>query len=804
MKNGKVYAVLLLVMVLLLAIPVVAAAERQGVSFSAEERYESVKEITEVPYTLEAWIRFPANAKGRGGVIWGSYPSAKECVDLEILTGTPRVLWRDSEGKVTYWSFTSVKVYTGEWVHLAIVRDVPNSKVHCYVNGELAESVDMVNAKDVVPKGTFVLGGDMRDNNAQSFKGEISSVSLFSKARSASQIAQDMKKPEGEGLFLHYELSDGELADGRVTDLSGNGYDVALPQKEVEPPAVSQDHEGITFIADKRYESEKDLTEVPNTFEAWIRFPAGMSGRGGIIWGNYPGSQGAVNFEILNGTPRMLWRGTKTGATYWNFTSTKVYTGEWVHLAIVRDVTNGKVHCYLNGVLSESVDIVSTEDIIPDKHFVLGGDMRDENSVFFKGEIATLAIFSDVRSADQIIADMTKPEGGTLLVHYELADEDPADGIADQSGNGYDLYPAGTLTWIPPSQIEPVANSAYSFAVIGDTQIINDRNPDQFPKIYDWIIDQVEAKNIRFVMGLGDITDFNADAEWERAHTAITKMNGLVPYSTARGNHDSVAKFNQYFSYEEFGSSAAGTYQNSMQNAYYTLRIGELDYLFLTLDFSPTDAMMAWASNVIAAHPNHNVIVTTHCYLYRDGTTISKGDQSCPTTGTNGDDIWEKLIRKHENIVLVISGHDPCAEIILSEAQGDKGNIVKQLLIDPQGVDGTMESKGGAGLVALLHFSEDGKTVTVEYYSPVQQAYYKEENQFSFTVQTIAAAPETTETQSPTTGTDETGSSETTDSTSQPNNPSTNDLFMYILVSVLALAVAVVGVIILRKKNSIA
>ena len=83
-------------------------------------------------------------------------------------------------------------------------------------------------------------------------------------------------------------------------------------------------------------------------------------------------------------------------------------------------------------------------------------------------------------------------------------------------------------------------------------------------------------------------------------------------------------------------------------------------------------------SEIIENHPNHQVIITTHAYLYRDGTTLDSGDVCPPSIsgGTNnGDAIWDKLIKKHENIVLVLSGHDPCDSIILAQDKGENGNI---------------------------------------------------------------------------------------------------------------------------------
>ena len=105
--------------------------------------------------------------------------------------------------------------------------------------------------------------------------------------------------------------------------------------------------------------------------------------------------------------------------------------------------------------------------------------------------------------------------------------------------------------------------------------------------------------------------------------------------------------------------------------------------------------------------------------------------------GSNtGDQMWDKLIRKHENIVLVLSGHFSSDKIIVSKAQGDHGNTVTQMMIDPQTTDKTYQ---GAGLVAMLYFSEGGKKVDVEYYSTIRDEHFLEENQFSMELDTVDA-----------------------------------------------------------------
>ena len=57
---------------------------------------------------------------------------------------------------------------------------------------------------------------------------------------------------------------------------------------------------------------------------------------------------------------------------------------------------------------------------------------------------------------------------------------------------------------------------------------------------------------------------------------------------------------------------------------------------------------------------------------------------------------------------------------------GEHGNTVTCCLIDPQHTD---YYDRVTGMVALLHFSDGGRTITIENYSTIQQKFYKTTNE---------------------------------------------------------------------------
>lgn len=734
MKTIKKILSLVCVCVLLfsLAVPFAVSTSAAGVTFTAIETYTTESPINKAPLTFEAKINIPASVTGRAGVIFGNYNKKQASVNFEIYSnGIPRFYAWASSSSITELEFTNVHVNTGKDVHLAITIDVAAGKAHCYVDGEVAQTLSCAGFTGLVSPNPYMVGGDLRSANAQYFKGSISSVSVFSDCRTAAEVNADMKNVDtnDEDLLVSYDLT----TNAKLTDRSKNSNDLIYdnPQASIDGGFKLTDNAAYTMV--KPYEA------APLTYEAWVNVPAAYSDRGGVIVGNYGAATPCLSFEIHeDGNPRFYYVDTAENKRSVIFDQVDVRTGTWAHVAIVYDTADNNIKCYLNGVLKQTltgygvIDSASYENA-----FGFAGDLRSGNEQYFKGALKSVTLYSDVRTADEIKADMSavNVNADALLAHYDVSDGSTGENVKDLSPNGCDVQ--YIRTWFKDK--EPVTDYAYSFCVVGDTQKVAYLYPDKFHHIYDWIVANKESKKIEFVFGLGDITDKDTTAEWDLVKPEIFKLNGVVPYSLVRGNHDGSANFNKYFNVPEYRNRLGGTMTNvNMENSWQTFTAGGIDYLVLTLDYGASDAILNWAAGIIEAHPNHRVIITTHAYLFRDGTTLDVGDVVPPNkTGANdgvknnGDQMWDKLVSKYENIFLVLSGHDPCDNIIVAQDTGVHGNIVTQFLVDPQGVD---KAQGATGMVAMLYFSNDGKTITVENYSTVRDEFYMSTSQMTIDI----------------------------------------------------------------------
>lgn len=502
--------------------------------------------------------------------------------------------------------------------------------------------------------------------------------------------------------------------------------------------ASAESTDGMKFTFNELCRADGPLSLLPSTYEATVYFSEDMeaSERGGVIIGNYNGTANCFNFEIhKNGNPRIY---IKNQEIIYDviFNKVNVYTGEWVHIAITKDSEAGVVSCYINGELKQKMSVETPAESVFSTKTAIGGDLRTGNGQYFKGRIKNVALYSDVRTAEEIKSDYAGEEldASALMGYYELLEGE--DTFSDKSGVGQSFSMLRPLI----KDYESTSDFAYSFAIVGDTQTLTYYYPDKLHYIYDWIVDNAEEKKIKFVFGLGDITDKSTSDEYNLAKAEILKMDGVVPYSIVRGNHDVKGSYKKHFSYKEFKHTITGSYDKSMLNTYQTLTVGEIKYLIVNLDIGPSDRVLEWASRVIEKHRDHNVIITTHIYLEGDGTTVDENESQNATKygGFNtGEKMWEKLVSKHENIVLVISGHKPTDRIIVTKREGVHGNVVTEMLVDPQGTDSSYK---GIGLVAMLYFSEDGRDVDVEYYSTIEKAHFLQENQFEMDLAVVDSA----------------------------------------------------------------
>lgn len=503
------------------------------------------------------------------------------------------------------------------------------------------------------------------------------------------------------------------------------------------------------------YTAEKRFEKMPITFEAWVYIPKSVySQRGGIIIGNYQSfsKDDFVNFEIhTNGVPRLLIDDPSGTMHDYMFTKAVVPADKWTHVAIVYGTgTRGQqIYCYINGEFKQASSVENWFKANPeaiDNTVCLAGDYRALNEQAFRGTLGDVWVYSDVRSDREILADYQNgPDlsDTELMLFYELSKAESKTDVPDKSGNGYDM--SYYRLWLTEEEMKEIrAEDEYEYeyviAFLPDIQYMTQNYPESLKVMVDYLVENGKTRNIQYIIGLGDITNSNSVREWNTIIRQTNRLNGYIPYSLVPGNHDGInsgskelldniyAKKTGYY-YQHVAANGGFFNEDSVRNTYMTFSVGEVDYLIINLDFGATDDILTWAGGILDAHPEHRAILVTHGYLNADGTTLDPNDYASPdeydSSLNSGEAIWEKLVSKHENVSMIVSGHMHHDSIVCTPREGDAGNTVYQLLMDPQS---TCKKLGGLGAIGLMYFTADGNHAKVEYYSTVFEKYFAESN----------------------------------------------------------------------------
>lgn len=261
---------------------------------------------------------------------------------------------------------------------------------------------------------------------------------------------------------------------------------------------------------------------------------------------------------------------------------------------------------------------------------------------------------------------------------------------------------------------------SFSVVLLPDTQLYSQKYPDTYVAQTLWIRKRLKEDNLKFAIHLGDIVqNVGEEPEWKNAHRAMEILDGVIPYSMVPGNHDLSLKdrdstlYNKYFSPKRFADQPwyGGHKDETNDNNYCYFTGCGVKFLVISLEFAPRDETLEWATEVAAKHPEHKVIVATHCYLRR-----KDRDTSCATSykvdGNSGEQIWQKFVRKSPNVALVVCGH--IAGTGLQTSVNDAGGKVVEMLTDYQGLP-----HGGDGWLRTLKFVPAEKKLYVTTYSPL-------------------------------------------------------------------------------------
>lgn len=246
-----------------------------------------------------------------------------------------------------------------------------------------------------------------------------------------------------------------------------------------------------------------------------------------------------------------------------------------------------------------------------------------------------------------------------------------------------------------------------SFAWITDTQWYSNKEPETYQKMVDWAVDNRAAKDLSYGVHTGDIVQTpTASVEWARASEIMRTWDDAgFPYGVVPGNHDDVGS-GEYRPYREhFGADRyednpwyGGTVHDNVQH-YDVLSTPKADFLVMYLDWTLDDDEIAWANEVIRAHPDHNVIIATHWYIGAGGAFTGVGQR-----------IFEEVVVPNKNVDLVLCGHIHNTAYNIKHLED--GRVVVEVLYDTQELP-----TAGGGWMRTIDFDTTARTMTHDSFS---------------------------------------------------------------------------------------
>ena len=218
------------------------------------------------------------------------------------------------------------------------------------------------------------------------------------------------------------------------------------------------------------------------------------------------------------------------------------------------------------------------------------------------------------------------------------------------------------------------AEDTFTLAVLPDLQ--PETSGTRFQERLQWLVANRAALNLKMVLQVGDMMNFNDEAQYKHQSEALKVLdNAGVPYATCLGNHDTAAvrvdggsaapgnvnanlrntaRYNAYFPTTRF-KRLTGTFERGkIDNACHAFKAGGLNWLVVNLELWARTEAVAWARTTAAKYPDHNVIFLTHAHLNGDG---SIQQDNGGYGNTSAQRVFDEAMKPFANVRLVFCGH---------------------------------------------------------------------------------------------------------------------------------------------------
>jgi hypothetical protein len=432
---------------------------------------------------------------------------------------------------------------------------------------------------------------------------------------------------------------------------------------------------------------------------------------------NFPRAAGAL----------VIW-GKVNGSTAWGDTSTtrtlcEFYIDSNNKIIIVKETTQYSINIYLkSGGVDTSLymQMGDLPDGAVDDTFCIG--------INWDSVAATTAIY--------LRGSLVKTLTGTAAFSGNLGNTATIAGRDSTSGTKYWNGAIGYIgLWNAPltaaehqylaghaPQTPAAYTAADEFTIIHACDIF--QTPASYASWYweesvatQWIVDNAAAQNVKAVVFTGDLVETAATtAQWAPAKAAIDLIDGTTtPYMIGIGNHDYTdastrtrAQFDTDYPqsrYTGHGWWNGGFYESGhSDNAYFFITVNSIAYMIMTIEYNPRVAVQTWANDTLTANATKPTMIFTHALLDIDGTYYS-----------GIVDIWNNILKLHDNIVFVECGHAIEGMAARRVDNSNGGKAINQMLFNSQKYT---DYRSGVPYLRMITLRPTLNQIVVQTYSP--------------------------------------------------------------------------------------
>ncbi|GJM63244.1 metallophosphoesterase family protein [Persicobacter diffluens] len=275
----------------------------------------------------------------------------------------------------------------------------------------------------------------------------------------------------------------------------------------------------------------------------------------------------------------------------------------------------------------------------------------------------------------------------------EMASQEEIDAIVGTIKEAIITFESKKITEAPgPSK------SKIRFVLQGDTQKIVNQAPENYLKTMEAVMADTEMTDVVCFLQMGDLTEDGLESNWKVVQEGWNMFDGFAPYVLNVGNNDLMnggeAKFNQYFPLSKFQQwdSFVSNYDQHT-NVAHEFTAGGVDWLIISLRFQRSEAVGAWAENLIKNNPDKNVILIRH--------------------DANADGSDAVMCKKYDNVALVCCGHTASSHQLQKHHSGSSLGWLKVC----------HHNKDRDDYFCILDIDVDAGEMEMRYYSPLKKGY---------------------------------------------------------------------------------